>query len=118
MLATGVVHHLDDERAIRLFELACHALKPDGRLITYDGSFVEGQTRLARFVVSRDRGRFVRTRHAYLALASEYFERVESAVRHDLLRIPYTHLILQCSKPKTQRLPLNNAWKIQSPTQS
>jgi len=99
-LATGVVHHVDDVHAERLFELAYRALKPGGRLITYDGCLVAGQRRLARWVVSRDRGQFVRTQEHYKRLATRYFPRVEAFVRHDLLRIPYTHLILRCSKPK------------------
>src|SRR6478752_1907792 len=39
VLATGVLHHLDDERARKLFELARLALAPNGRLITYDGCY-------------------------------------------------------------------------------
>ncbi len=94
-IATGVLHHLDDDRAARLFELARKALRPGGRLITYDGCYVAGQPRLARFVVSRDRGEFVRHRDDYALLAAGCFSRVEVFIRHDLLRIPYTHLIMR-----------------------
>lgn len=117
-LATGVVHHLDDVQADRLFELACRVLKPGGRLVTYDGCLVAGQPRLARWVVSRDRGQFVRTPEHYQKLATRYFPQVKAVVRHDLLRIPYTHLILQCSKPKTQGLPLKSDQKTHGATQS
>jgi SAM-dependent methyltransferase len=98
VMATGVLHHLDDGRAARLFELAYKALKPGGRLITYDGCYVAGQPRLARFVVSRDRGEFVRGCEDYARLAAGFFSKVEAFVRHDLLRIPYTHLIMRCHK--------------------
>jgi SAM-dependent methyltransferase len=94
-MATGVLHHLDDDRAARLFELAHRALKPGGRLITFDGCYVPGQPRLARFVVSRDRGEFVRGREDYARLAAVCFSKIETFVRHDLLRIPYTHLIMR-----------------------
>jgi len=97
VLATGVLHHLDDERAARLFELARVALRQDGRLITYDGCYVPEQSKLARWVLSKDRGKFVRTRDEYVRLASGCFSKVESHVRHDLLRIPYTHLIMYCA---------------------
>jgi SAM-dependent methyltransferase len=97
VLATGVLHHLDDDRAVSLFNLARRALKPGARLITYDGCYVTGQSKLARFVVSRDRGQYVRESAEYARLAAQVFPRVKSSVRHDLLRIPYTHLILQCS---------------------
>lgn len=97
VLATGVLHHLDDERARKLFELAKLALRADGRLITYDGCFVPEQSRLARWVLQQDRGKFVRERDAYERLAATCFAKVEPSVRHDLLRIPYTHLIMRCS---------------------
>ena len=97
VLATGVLHHLDDERAAKLFELARLALRPGGRLITYDGCYVPEQSKLARWVLSKDRGKFVRRREEYLRLASVCFSKIEPHIRHDLLRIPYTHLIMYCS---------------------
>ena len=96
-LAIGVLHHLDDEHATKLFELARLALRPDGRLVTSDGCFVPGQSRLARWALERDRGKFVRSQEEYVRLAAVCFPKVEARVRHDLLRIPYTHLIMRCS---------------------
>ena len=96
VLATGVLHHLNDNDAVSLFNLARRALKPGARLITYDGCFVAGQPKLARFVVSRDRGQYVRESAEYAKLAAQVFPQVRSFIRHDLLRIPYTHVILQC----------------------
>jgi SAM-dependent methyltransferase len=96
VLATGVLHHLDDEIAGKLFTLARLALRPGGRLVTYDGCYVPGQSRIARWLLQHDRGTFVRTRPEYLRLASMHFPRVESDLRHDLLRMPYTHLIMRC----------------------
>jgi len=96
VLATGVLHHLDDNHALSLFKLARRALKPGARLVTYDSCFAAGQSKLARFVVSRDRGQYVRESAEYARLAGQVFPEVRSFVRHDLLRIPYTHLILQC----------------------
>jgi len=96
VLATGVLHHLDDNYAVNLFNLARRALRPGGRLVTLDGCFVAEQPKLARFVVSRDRGEYVREFAEYAKLATQVFPHVKSFVRHDLLRIPYTHVILQC----------------------
>ncbi len=98
VLSVGVIHHLDDERAAKLFDLARLVLRPEGRLVTYDGCYVPEQSKVARWLLSRDRGKFVRTRSEYLRLASVVFGKVESNLRHDLLRIPYTHLIMRCSK--------------------
>lgn len=95
-LALGIVHHLDDGEALRLFQIAYAALKPGGKLITLDGCFVEEQSAMARYVVSKDRGQYVRTKEGYLQIASQVFSNITASVRHDLLRIPYTHLILEC----------------------
>ena len=96
-LAIGVLHHLDDEQATKLFELARLALRPDGRLVTSDGCFVPEQSRIARWALEKDRGKFVRSPEEYVRLAAVCFRKVEARVRHDLLRIPYTHLIMRCS---------------------
>jgi len=95
-LAFGVLHHLDDVEARRLFESARAALVPGGRLVTIDPTFVDGQSRLARLAVSRDRGRDVRRPEGYARLADGVFAGVEVSVLHDALRIPYTHAVLDC----------------------
>jgi SAM-dependent methyltransferase len=97
VLAVGLLHHLDDLHAGQLFELAGRALRPGGRLVTCDGCYVSGQSRFARWFLERDRGHFIRTREQYLNLASACFSTVEPSLRNDLLRIPYTHLIMRCS---------------------
>ncbi|HXC16180.1 MAG TPA: class I SAM-dependent methyltransferase [Holophagaceae bacterium] len=96
VLALAILHHLDDGEVVGLFELARGAMKPGGRLVTFDSCYVEGQSRAARFLIDRDRGHNTRTEAGYRALAERVFPSVESHVRHDLLNIPYTHIILKC----------------------
>jgi SAM-dependent methyltransferase len=96
VLATGVIHHLDDAQAAKLFTLARRLLGPHGRLVTFDGCLVPQQSKIARWLLARDRGKFVRTREEYMRLASASFSKVEPHLRHDLLRLPYTHLIMRC----------------------
>jgi cyclopropane fatty-acyl-phospholipid synthase-like methyltransferase len=98
VLATGVLHHLTDAEAVDLFRVAQAALKPGGRLVTLDGCFVDGQSAIARHLLKKDRGQFVRNEAAYLALARQVFTSVRSSVTTDLLRIPYTHVILECDR--------------------
>jgi len=97
VLAFGLLHHLDDDDAGRLFRLAASALKPDGMLITMDPVFAPGQHSLARWLISRDRGRCVRSPEAYQVLAREHFPLVNHHLRHDMLNVPYSHIIMQCS---------------------
>jgi len=98
VMANGVVHHLDDASAAALFSAARLALKPTGRLLTRDGCYVPDQSRIARWLISNDRGRHVRNESQYVQLASSCFATVHTRIRHDLLRVPYTHLIMECSR--------------------
>jgi SAM-dependent methyltransferase len=97
VIAHGLLHHLDDADAVKLFRAAKRALRPGGRLVTFDGCYAEGQSAAARLFLSLDRGRHVRSRAAYERLARAEFGEVRSFVRHDLIRIPYTHLIMECT---------------------
>jgi len=98
VLVVGVIHHLNDLEARTLFESAYALLKSGGKLVTFDGVFVEEQTAIARYIIAQDRGQYVRTKEGYLSIASQVFSDIKVSIRHDLLRIPYTHLILECFK--------------------
>ncbi len=98
VLAQGLLHHLDDSEAIHLLRVARAALRPDGRLVTMDGVYVPGQPRVARWLISHDRGKYVRTGAEYRALTAGVFEHVRLSIRHDLFRIPYSLAILECAK--------------------
>jgi len=102
VLAMGVLHHLDDEGARALLQLAARVLRDEGRTVTVDGVFVSDQSRLARWIVSRDRGTSIRSPSGYEALAEPFFATVEQTIHHDLLRIPYTHSIMECSAPRRE----------------
>jgi SAM-dependent methyltransferase len=95
-LAIGVLHHLDDETAVKLANLARFALKNKGRLILLDPCFVEGQSPIARFLAMHDRGQHVRDLNGYRHLMTPIFRIVNTEIRHDLVRFPYTHLIMEC----------------------
>lgn len=99
VMANGVIHHLNDKEALNLLEIAAAALKPKGRLVTLDGVFTPKQSLLAKYLVSRDRGRYVRDEHAYLHLAQAKFASVQSTIYDRMLRIPYTHIVMEmCQK--------------------
>jgi SAM-dependent methyltransferase len=98
VLAFGVLHHLDDDAAGLLFEQARSAVASEGRLVTLDNTVIADEPRLiADRIVSWDRGAHVRDPSEYEGLARAAFPVVRCAVRRDLLRIPYTHCVLECS---------------------
>ncbi len=97
VLAIGVLHHLNDDDALKLFALARLALHPGGRLVTYDGCYTPEQSIIARRILCSDRGKFVRAEPEYRRLACVSFDKAETHLRHDLLRMPYTHCIMCCT---------------------
>ncbi len=98
IVAMGILHHLDDEEAGQLFDLAHQLLKPGGRLVTYDGCYTKNQSPAARFFLGIDRGKHVRDEPEYQKLAGLHFREITTSVREDLLNIPYTIIIMECKK--------------------
>lgn len=96
VLAIGILHHLDDDIAIKLMTSARSKLKPGGRLVTMDGTLVDGQSPMARKLILRDRGQNIREPEGYAGLARRSFDEVKVTVRHDLLYVPYTHCVMEC----------------------
>ncbi len=98
VLAIGVLHHLDDEIAVKLLQTAHDQLRPGGRFISLDGTLVPGQSPIARKLVLQDRGQNIRTPEGYASLARKAFDQVESHIRTDMIYVPYTHCILECTR--------------------
>jgi SAM-dependent methyltransferase len=98
ILAVGIVHHLNDNEAAYLFKIAYQTLKLNGALVTYDNVYIENQNWFAKWLISRDRGRAVRTIEGYKRLAVQYFTDIEGDILHDALRIPYTIFTMRCIK--------------------
>lgn len=95
VVAIGVLHHLPDREVLELARMARGLLAAGGALVTIDGYFHAGQPWFARMMLERDRGEFVRDREGYIGLVEQVFDEVVATERRDLLRVPYSHLILQ-----------------------
>ena len=101
----AVLRPLTDEEAQRLFQLARQTLNPTGRLVTIDPCFASGQSVMSRMLVSCDRGDYVRHCEQYEQLARREFRQVQTEISHSLLRIPYTHVVVECRKQPVSRGP-------------
>ena len=99
VVATGVLHHLDDPTARAVWALARDVLAPGGRVVTVDPCFHDGQAAVARWLAARDRGTAVRPLDDYGRLAREVFPDVTVELRTDLLRIPYSHAVIIADAP-------------------
>lgn len=78
VIATGVMHHLDDPIVVSLLRLSKMALKPGGRLVTYDPGKYDNMSALEKFFVKYDRGRSIRFEREYAALISQIFTKFKS----------------------------------------
>jgi len=96
IVASGLIHHLPDAAAQRTLQFCSDRLRSGGRLVTLDCAFEEGQNPLARILIANDRGRFVRRSQEYLDLVRAFFPEAIMTIRRDLLRVPYTHAIIEC----------------------
>jgi SAM-dependent methyltransferase len=97
VLASGVLHHMDDAQVKEMIALARDSLVHEGRLVTIDPVFSSPQNSVARLLISMDRGQNVRTAKEYADLASLVFLHVNGTVRHRTW-VPYTHWIMECRK--------------------
>ena len=98
VLAVSILHHLDDKDTTTLVESAYHHLKPKGVLVTLDPVYISDQSVLARYIISKDRGRYVRKPEEYIRLTSDQQFSVETRILAGMLRIPYTHILMRCRK--------------------
>jgi SAM-dependent methyltransferase len=97
VIAMSLLHHLDDEEAAKLFSVVREASSGGGKFWTIDPCLVDPQPLIARYLIRNDRGQNVRTAEQYSDIAKSAFRSVNIYIRHDLLRIPYTHIIMECS---------------------
>jgi SAM-dependent methyltransferase len=97
VLLLGVLHHLDDDEVKQLVKVIPAAMKPTGTLVTFDCALEKGQHPVARLLAKIDRGRYARNAEHYRSLIEPTFAVQEEIIRHDLLKVPYTHAIYRAT---------------------
>lgn len=98
VLALGILHHLDEQESLKLIESAWDSLSPGGFLFSADPVWTNRQSRLEKYLMSKDRGQNIRTEEGYIQLMRKQFENIESNVVSDLLNIPWTALLIKATK--------------------
>jgi len=98
VIATGVLHHLNNIEAKKLFKIAFKALKPSGRFVSFDGCYIKNQNTIAYLMLKLDRGKFVRRKKEYEELALDSFYSVNSIIDKTYFNLPYTSIIMECHK--------------------
>ncbi len=99
IIAIGVIHHIDNEIFADFLKEAHRILKPGGRLATFDPVLHDKQSFLSKWVVSKDRGTWVRSTENYLAPFKKVFSNnLNHRIYTGLLRIPYDHIFIEVVK--------------------
>lgn len=103
VLCYGILHHLDDAELSHLLKITSNALKEGGKFLSLDSTYAKNQSRIAKWLVSKDRGQNVRMEDEYIRLCSNYFRKVKHEVRNDLLNIPYSVIMMEWIKEKNNK---------------
>lgn len=98
VLALGILHHLSEHESLKLIESAWDSLKPGGFLFSADPVWTNTQSRLEKFLMSKDRGQNIRTEEEYKQLVGTRFANIESHVVSRLLNIPWTANLIKAWK--------------------
>jgi SAM-dependent methyltransferase len=100
VMINGVMHHLEDDEATTALRLAYASLAPGGRLVCVEPCFLLRQAPISHWLVSRDRGRNVRLEPEWKALVRRVFDDFETNILTGHIRIPYTHVVNEATKPQ------------------
>lgn len=97
VIAIGVMHHMSDEVVLSLLHTAKAALKPGGRLVTYDPGRFENEKIMETFFAKYDRGRNIRPQAAYAKLISQVFTDFKG-FEPMLTYYPVRNVLFECTK--------------------
>lgn len=95
VIINAVLHHLDDAEANAALRLARACLAPGGRLISVENCLLLSQAPIARWIVNQDRGRNLRYESEWKMLFGRVFTDFDTHILTGLLRIPYTHIVIE-----------------------
>ena len=92
-VAFGMLHHVPDNVADQVAALVRRVVRPGGHFFTIDPCYAPGQHSFAKFLIDNDRGQFVRDEAGYRRIVAGLGD-VHAELHHDLLRVPYTQLVM------------------------
>ncbi len=93
----GIMHHLTNSEVKFILKLCKSKMKKNSKLLTADPVFVENQNKIARFLISSDRGKNVREKGEYANLIKSNFKKLNMQITHQAFP-PYTWLSTICEK--------------------
>jgi cyclopropane fatty-acyl-phospholipid synthase-like methyltransferase len=97
ILVLGLLHHLTDDEVESVFETAQKHMDRNSVLITIDPIVHEKTSLAARYLISKDRGKAIRSTEQIFELATLRFSKIEFDLRNDLNNFPWSHVIMKAS---------------------
>lgn len=95
VLFLGVLHHLDDISAQEALSIGYSILKPNGRILSLDGTKEDDCSRWESVFYRVDRGGFIRSAREYQAL---FPQPPKAKIHANWLRVPYRYLVCELQK--------------------
>jgi 2-polyprenyl-3-methyl-5-hydroxy-6-metoxy-1,4-benzoquinol methylase len=98
IIVCAVLHHINIDLWPQILHNLAKSLNYGGQIILLDPVIHEKQNWIARFLISIDRGKSIVDIDKYVKVLSECGYTINSTLRTDLLRVPYSHLITTLKK--------------------
>jgi SAM-dependent methyltransferase len=93
---SNVLHHLPKDIILSILPLIPKLLKKNGEFRSSDPVYTNEQSKISKWVMSHDRGKYILEFDDYLSLIKDYFPFVKYKVETDLLRFPFPYPGITC----------------------
>ena len=103
VLASGLLHHLDDTQVNVLCREVSSVLRPGGRFIALEAIYCPEQSFLERHYMSLDRGEYIRHVEEYVALLQGTFPKIETSKYPGCFFTRHAGCIFLATKPGPER---------------
>ena len=95
VIASDILHHLNNTDVMNLIEVAKKSLKPNGHFIAVDPIKTEQQNTVEKYLMKNDRGKYIRAKEENLNLLKLYFSQINTTTLQGSYFIPWTECVFQ-----------------------
>jgi SAM-dependent methyltransferase len=96
ILCSGVLHHIDDEKAKSLLDFVhCNLRTKTGRFLSIEPVHLMKETLFSKWMMNKDRGLHIRTEQEWKNLMKNSGLQYKTNIITGLIRIPYNHILIE-----------------------
>ncbi len=100
IMAFSLFHHLNNVQIVELLKSAKRGLKSGGRLVTLDPCRFNNMNLIEKFLVTFDRGEYIRDEQGYESLVSREFPKYSKSIRKGMSRFPARAIVFEALNTK------------------